>query len=262
MPLSPDIVTAFHRSGLTQEELAEKIGVRRPTISDWFTGKREPRGRNMARLKEVLGLQDTRVALDAKRIVRNGAKDTLAINADEYVDVRVHAVEVSAGTGLAVFEQEIAYSFKLHRFILERVLGVPVPVGPIGVAWVAGDCMLPDLRDGDPVFFEYTRRLQGPGGRYVLWLNDEPIVKRVQRFADGSIELRCENRACGDKDELLIPNEDGTPMLERTGRPVDFQVIGPVLWPRKAVHAVLVQEVKEVLRQGYTEIREDLGRLG
>ena len=59
----------------------------------------------------------------------------------------------------------------------------------------------------------------------------------------------------------MIPNEDATPILERTGRAVDFQVIGPVLWPRKAVHAVLVQEIKALLRQGYAEIREDLEHL-
>lgn len=260
MPLSPEIVAAYHRSGLTQEELAGKIGVRRPTISDWLTGKREPRGRNLARLKEALGIEEPLRGI-GRRAGRNGSRTASVFDATDYLDVNVHAAHVSAGSGLALFTEEIEYSFKLHRFIMERVLGVPIPSRPVGVAWVTGDCMLPDLRDGDPVFFEYTAQLRGPGGRYVLWLNDEPIIKRVQRLADGSIELRCENRACGDKDELLIPNEDGTPILERTGRPVEFQVIGPVLWPRKAVHAVMVQEVKDLLRQGYAEIREDLERL-
>ena len=258
MPLSAEIIDAYHRSGLTQEALASKIGVRRPTISDWLNGKTEPRGRNLARLKDALGLLEPVPSATAVS-PRNG-HPTLKFGSD-YIDVQVHAAHVSAGSGLARFEQEIEYSFKLHRFIMKRILDIHITSGRIGVAWVSGDCMLPDLRDGDPVFFEYTGDLRGPSGRYVLWLNDEAIVKRVQRLADGSLELRCENRACGDKDELLIPNEDGVPILERTGRPVDFKVIGPVIWPRKAVHEVMVQEVKNMLRQGYAEIREDLERL-
>lgn len=63
MPLPPAIKEAFDQSGLTHAELAERVGVSRPTVSDWLRGETTPRGRNLAKLRRVLGLgQPTRAA--------------------------------------------------------------------------------------------------------------------------------------------------------------------------------------------------------
>jgi len=58
MALSDDIVQAFDRSGLTQEKLAQHIGVDRATVNSWFTGRVTPRGRNIVRLRQALGLEE------------------------------------------------------------------------------------------------------------------------------------------------------------------------------------------------------------
>ena len=242
---------AMNTLGYDQYKLAEEIGISQPAVSDWITKKKSPGKKNLVKVIDILGL-------DWERLVAPYGREpsTLAEPRDAYIEVSVYEIAVSAGTGAATFEEHIAYTFKLHRLILERVLGVRLyGGGPVGIAQVSGDCMLPDLQDGDCVFFEHTYALRGSGGRYVLWLNDEPIVKRVQRFSDGSIELRCENRASGDKDELLIPDDEGTLILERTGRPVELRVIGPVLWPHKAAHAVLMEEVRALIREGNGAVR-------
>lgn len=45
------------RKGLTQEELAERIGTHQPTVQRWEAGLRFPRGHFLQRLAEVLGVR-------------------------------------------------------------------------------------------------------------------------------------------------------------------------------------------------------------
>ncbi len=58
MALPNDIVQAFNRSGLTQDALAQRISVNRATVNAWFTGRVTPRGRNIVRLRQALGLEE------------------------------------------------------------------------------------------------------------------------------------------------------------------------------------------------------------
>ncbi len=58
MALPDDIVQAFNRSGLTQDALAQRISVNRATVNAWFTGRVTPRGRNVVRLRQALGLEE------------------------------------------------------------------------------------------------------------------------------------------------------------------------------------------------------------
>ena len=46
--------SARKRAGLTQKELAEKLGVDQSAVSFWETGKRAPRGAKLIRLANVL----------------------------------------------------------------------------------------------------------------------------------------------------------------------------------------------------------------
>ncbi len=50
------LVLARTRKGLTQGAAAEKIGVRRPTLSDWEQGKREPKATDLLDLADLYEL--------------------------------------------------------------------------------------------------------------------------------------------------------------------------------------------------------------
>ena len=43
--------------GLTQRELAERVGVSQPTVSDWVNGEKIPTGDNVPRLAAALGVR-------------------------------------------------------------------------------------------------------------------------------------------------------------------------------------------------------------
>ena len=53
MPNAESILALRQRLGLTQAEFARKLGVRQQTVSEWETGKYEPRGAS-ARLLGML----------------------------------------------------------------------------------------------------------------------------------------------------------------------------------------------------------------
>lgn len=44
------------RNGLTQDDLGERVGVAAATISRWEKGRREPRGKRLRKLSEVIGI--------------------------------------------------------------------------------------------------------------------------------------------------------------------------------------------------------------
>ena len=52
--MSPKRIVKLRKAlGLTQEQLAERIGAQRPTVARWETGKNQPRGANLKALIEL-----------------------------------------------------------------------------------------------------------------------------------------------------------------------------------------------------------------
>lgn len=44
------------QKGIEQKELAILVGVSQPTVSDWFNNKKNPKGKRLEKLSEVLGV--------------------------------------------------------------------------------------------------------------------------------------------------------------------------------------------------------------
>ena len=46
------------KAGLQQQELAGKVGVSKPTVSDWEHQRKNPRGANLKKLAEIFGVDE------------------------------------------------------------------------------------------------------------------------------------------------------------------------------------------------------------
>ena len=59
--------------GLSQQQLAKKIGVTQPQISDWMTGKKTPNSGNLSKLAEAMDMAEEDLArlLTIRRKSRN-----------------------------------------------------------------------------------------------------------------------------------------------------------------------------------------------
>jgi phage repressor protein C with HTH and peptisase S24 domain len=63
----------------------------------------------------------------------------------------------------------------------------------VKVVLASGDSMAPTVVDGAPVFIDTSDRGLNDGRIYVFEFDGEVMIRRVQRLADGDIELLCDN---------------------------------------------------------------------
>lgn len=75
-----DFASRFSRAllaaGLTQQELAERVGVTQSTVSHWFTGKRKPGLKRLESVARALGIDPAHLAFgdDSRSTRRRGNK--------------------------------------------------------------------------------------------------------------------------------------------------------------------------------------------
>lgn len=235
------------RGGYSREKLASSLGRASKTVERWESGESFPTAPDLISLAEELDVSPAWLLTGEKA----GAL-TAPYRSKQYVELTHYLVTASAAGGLATLDDSNVQAIWIHRYLLRKVLGIETDGHRVGIVEVSGDCMEPDLNDGDVVFFLETRQFAG-AGRYVLWLNDQAEVKRLSRMSDGTVCISCDNREKYPTDEFLSPNADGTLILRLTGRPVDLRVIGPVVWPRQSVSQMLMQEVKRAVVLGYQQ---------
>ena len=259
MPLDLEIIDAFHRSGLTQEELARRLGVRQPTVSDWFTRKTEPRGRNLVRLQEELGLAGPAPRTDAATAdaepmptLQDGYRSSgLGRLFEDMMDWTLYLDVHPAGDGSVTYDEHTKAVIRLPHPLLARFLGV-VPPPVVGVLEMTGDAMHPTLEAGDLVVYVPAQTVEG-GGLYVLHKDGQLIAQRVQALSGGGYYLIHDNTLQGYRDEMLIPGEkakDGTrPLINReTGMAVRLHVVGRVIWPHRETDRLHVTQIAELIR--------------
>lgn len=92
--VSQRIIGARSSKGLTQEELAESVGVSLRTVQNWEKGTYEPQGKNLRSLSEVLGqtIPYLMGGLDAVQSVDQGMRvsetpQTIAHRCHEYLEM-------------------------------------------------------------------------------------------------------------------------------------------------------------------------------
>ena len=255
--ISDLIKAAREREGLNQQDAAAKAGMKYRTYGAYERGEIDnPAMEKVQAIASALHIEELKPAggdsAQNKPVPRGTALPVRPEEDEGYTEVRVYDVDASAGTSAARFQDRVSFTFWVHQWMLKNVLGISVR-GPIGVVSVRGDCMLPDLEDGDVCFFRYSEELEGDGRRQVLLLNEEPQVKRVHKMLDKSILVTCDNPDSSFKEQLLVPNPDGTLIHDRTDRPVDLRVVGPVVWPRNTATRSAMQEVKRMLQEAYRQ---------
>ncbi|ABD27450.1 putative prophage repressor [Novosphingobium aromaticivorans DSM 12444] len=107
------------RKGLTQVDLAERMGVEQPTIQRWERGQREPKFEQLFRLAEILGV-DASALLSKDVAVPLGP--TLYVKGDVQAGLWRTAIEHPASDWIAFTGRADVSADLEHRFGL-RVVG-------------------------------------------------------------------------------------------------------------------------------------------
>ncbi|MGV2834638.1 XRE family transcriptional regulator [Pseudomonas shirazensis] len=216
-------------AGLSQSELARRLGLSAQAVQKWEAGKSTPRNAKLTALAGILGttvgflLQgengdtDTLKAPELSDI--DAWDETTPLDEDEVEISFLKEVELSAGSGSFVIQESTDESL---RFPKKKLRENHVQAAQARCVTVRGNSMTPVLRDGATVGVDLGKtRLADiiDGDLYAVNHGGQLRVKQVFRLPTG-LRLRSFNR-----DDH--PDEDYT--FEQM-HDLQLQIIGHVFW--------------------------------
>lgn len=191
-------------AGLTQKELAEIVGVTRPTMTNYENGDRYPKREILESIMDYFNVDQAYIdgKQEIKRLVdltgtyeagvEHGRRETLkeisrlageGIFTSSFSAIPVYS-DISCGTGTWVDE------------VPEDYVGIPTPMLNHSSGYFSnratGDSMEPGIHPGDYLVFEVCPEV--PSGQIGAFsLNDRFYCKRFKRLPDGSPWLFSDN---------------------------------------------------------------------
>jgi transcriptional regulator with XRE-family HTH domain len=205
--------------GLTQEQMAVQLGIKRSLLGAYEEGRADPRISNLLKFAEIFTLPvDQLISTDLTQmnpVVKNGPHEkpqdnlrVLSITVDQHDKENIELVPQKAAAGYLNGYSDPEYIEELPRFQL--------PVLPGSATYrafeISGDSMLP-LRSGTIVIGQFLEDISSMknGKTYVLVTKDEGIVyKRVYRYSDNQ-ELFC---LASDNRQYSTYDVDGNDFIE------------------------------------------------
>ena len=186
------------RLGLTQEQFAERIGIKRSLVGAYEEGRADPRLSNLINMAKLFGTSvDIMINKDVSRLSDKDinvsefkrGKEVLAITVDEHQRENIELVPQKAAAGYLNGYADPEFIEELPKFKL--------PILPGNATYrafeITGDSMLPIL-PGTVIIGEYiddVRHIKN-GKTYVLVTKSEGIVyKRVFNYIEDSGKLFC-----------------------------------------------------------------------
>ncbi|MBL6445923.1 helix-turn-helix domain-containing protein [Fulvivirga sp. 29W222] len=201
--ISENIKYLRKKIGLTQEQFAERIDIKRSLVGAYEEGRADPRISNLIRMAEVFGTSvDILINKDVSRLSEEElnvskfkrGKEVLAITVDEHQRENIELVPQKAAAGYLNGYADPEYIQELPKFKL--------PILPSNATYrafeISGDSMLPIL-PGTIIIGEYIDDVRDikNGKTYILVTKSEGIVyKRVFNYIDdnGKLFLVSDNR--------------------------------------------------------------------
>ena len=116
-----------------------------------------------------------------------------ALDDAEHVMVPKLSVQLAAGHGAAAPEVETATGFLAFRREWMQCYGLQP--GQVSAVDVTGDSMEPMLSDGDTVLVDHRRNEAKQGKVFAVRVDDDLLVKRLQRQPDGGWLLTSDNES-------------------------------------------------------------------
>jgi transcriptional regulator with XRE-family HTH domain len=212
--VSENIKFLRKKAGFTQEQFAEKIGIKRSLVGAYEEGRADPRLNNLTRMAEVFGTSvDILINKDVSRMRANDifvnpyerGKHVLAITTDAHDKENIELVPQKASAGYLNGFADPEYISELPKFQL--------PFLPKNATYrafeISGDSMLPVV-PGTIIVGEYVDNLKHikNGNTYVLVTKKEGVVyKRVFNYLEekGKLFLVSDNKVYAPYD--LAPDE-------------------------------------------------------
>lgn len=218
------------KNGGNQSEVARYIGVSPQAVQQWVTGETAPRGNNLIKLADFLGVSRSYLQFgeESKNPIEAIAyaptmETHRYVAREEAVGYGVNIINIpksdavaSMGHGNPMPEHEsLADYVRVNRaWVQSNFPGVnPAKLAALSAY---GDSMEPTFSDGDTLIVDRGVLSIKIDAVYVLSLNDELFIKRLQRRPDGIM--------------MISDNKNYQPYLIHNGEREKFAVLGRVIW--------------------------------
>lgn len=187
----------------TQEQLAEKIGIKRSLLGAYEEGRADPRLNNLLRISEIFNVSvDLLISEDLSQILNSDSKNNtgriksrvLAITVDAEGDENIDLIPQKASAGYLNGYADPEYLEEMPKFKIPFLS----KNGTFRAFEIAGDSMLPVL-PGTIIIGKYIEAVSDIKNNttYILLTGSEGIVyKRVRttNTNDGVLELVSDNK--------------------------------------------------------------------
>lgn len=110
----------------------------------------------------------------------------------ETIKIKRYKVSGGAGNGVVNYEEPIIEFVELSALYVRKELGIRH--SEIAIISVKGSSMEPTLSDGDQIFVDLTRTRIESADVYVIRVDSELLIKRVQFKTDGMVWLISDNK--------------------------------------------------------------------
>jgi len=220
--LNNRITFARKSSRLTQRELAKLLGISEPTMNHYETGKRAPSA-------ILLGAMVTLLKCDPGWLLTGNEPAASAptthdtpfepTNGDDmaqhFIFVAQYDLKI-AETGVTIQSSQIVDHLAFKRDWV--ISDLKIDPSRLMLVSAAGDSMEPTVRTGDLLLVDRSPTIPLEDGIYLIQIEQNLSVKRLERRLDGSVTIRGDNPKASR--EELIPKKE----LAR------LKNIGKVVW--------------------------------
>jgi phage repressor protein C with HTH and peptisase S24 domain len=197
---------------LTQQQVADAMGVSKVTVSDWENGKQQPRMERLPLLADALGVAQRDLLADEMEPLtpepRWSTEEEVApystlqpilawehpedLPEGEFVMVPRLAVKLSAGNGQEQVEIEFTKAVP-QAFRAQWIREQHLKPNKLAAMTADGDSMETTIFDGDSLLVDTSQTDVVDGKVYALWYDGGERVKRLFRLPGGGLRIKSDN---------------------------------------------------------------------
>jgi len=193
MTLGDRIKELASDKSMTLKDFYDHIGVSKPTIQNYISGKSTPNGSFLIGISSKIAVSPTWLLLGTgPKYIPSGDQNwsKVAISDPDFVSIPRFDVAASAGQG-SLAETAIGTGhYAFNRSWLDRR---GLQTDHLAVIAVRGDSMEPELYDQDLILLDRSQKEPRDGDMYVVRYSGELFVKRIQKILGGQIAMRSTN---------------------------------------------------------------------
>lgn len=200
---SQRLASILNEKKLTQQEVADFVGVRRQAVARWLNGTSEPDREKVQQLAKLVDMPPAYIMFG-----EDGAFDADAID-NQTLSIPVwNGIENMNGI-------EGVKELRVHKdWILQKVANADLQ--NLFVINVTGDNMAPFADEGDFVIIDASKTELLGDGVFAIKASGQLFIKRVQRQINGSILLINDNKQYA----ITEISVDEHPMISIVGKVV------------------------------------------